>query len=81
MSYQVTGDYDTMVPAIFALVRLIGIVSFLRGICAAASCVGPQSQPGSKSKVMMLIIAGILCVNVTGTVHLVNNIFHVSDQF
>ena len=81
LAYQVNGDYDVMIPAMLAMVRLLGVVCFLRAIFSAVTAVGPHAQPGSKAKVGMLLIAGILCVNITGTVHLINSFFHFSDQF
>lgn len=81
LAYQVQGDYDVMIPAMLAMVRLLGIVCFLRAIFSAVTAVGPHAQPGSKAKVAMLLVAGVLCVNVTGTVHLINSFFQFSDQF
>jgi len=81
LAYQVTGDYDVMVPAMLSMVRLLGVVCFIRAILSSLTAVGPHAQPGAKSKVGMLLVAGLLCVNVTGTLHLLNSFFHFSDQF
>jgi intracellular multiplication protein IcmC len=81
MAYQVTGDYDVMVPAMLSMVRLLGVVCLIRAILCSMTAVGPHAQPGAKSKVGMLLVAGLLCVNVTGTLHLLNSFFHFSDKF
>jgi intracellular multiplication protein IcmC len=81
LAYQVQGDYDVMVPAMLAMVRLLGVISLIRAVLAALNAAGPHAQPGSKSKVALLLIAGAICVNVTGTLHLINSFFHFSDQF
>lgn len=81
LAYEVQSDYDVLVPTMLALVRLIGVLSFLRAILSAVNAVGPNAQPGMKSKVIVLLIAGLLCLNVTGALHLINNIFGFSDQF
>lgn len=80
LAYQVQGDYDVMVPAMLAMVRLLGVISLIRAILAALHAVGPHAQPGSRSKVAMLLIAGVICVNVSGTLHLINTFFHFSNQ-
>lgn len=81
MAYAPTGNYDVMVPAMLAMVRLIGVISIIRAILVASVAVGPQAQPGSKSRAGMLLVAGLLCTNVMGTLHLINSLFHFSDQF
>jgi intracellular multiplication protein IcmC len=81
LAYQVSGDYDVMVPAMLAMVRLLGVISLIRAVLAALTAVGPHAQPGAKSKVALLLIAGAICVNVSGTLHLINSFFHFSDQF
>ena len=79
LAYTVTGDYDVMVPALLSMVRLIGVISFIRAFVSLSNSVGAHTQPGGKTKVIVLILAGLLCVNVTGTLHLINNFFNFSD--
>ena len=81
LAYEVSGGYDVMVPAMLSMVRLLGVISFIRAILSALNAVGPHAQPGSKSKVAVLLVAGIICVNVTGTIHLINSVFQFSSQF
>jgi intracellular multiplication protein IcmC len=77
LAYQVQSDYDVMVPAMLALIRLLGIICFFRAILSAVTAVGPHAQPGSKSKVGVLLFAGILLVNVSGTYDLVRSFFEL----
>lgn len=81
LAYNVQGNYDVMVPAMLAMVRLLGVISFIRAILSSVSAVGPHAQPGAKAKVGVLLVAGVLCTNVTGTLHLINSVFQFSDQF
>lgn len=69
-----TSGWGSLVPPILMLVRLVGVGSFIRGIVMISRCGAQQSQPGQLGKAMMHIFAGILCVHILGTLHLLKNI-------
>lgn len=55
---------------IFMLARIVGIVSFIRGIVLLSRSGGQHNQPGTLGKALIHMVSGILCINIVGTLHL-----------
>ncbi len=78
LQYDTDGEgWDEYVPVIVTFVRLIGVGSFIRGLVLFSRAGGHQSQPGTMSKAIIHIFAGILCVHVIGTTELLKTIFDI----
>ena len=70
-----SNGWAQYVPAVLMLVRLIGIYSFMRGFVMAAKTGSGHAQPGTTGKVLTMLLAGILCVHIMGTIELIESIF------
>ncbi len=70
---QYSGDttgLGAFIPPILMFVRVIGVGSFIRGLVLLARSGDHQGQQGTMGKALIHILAGILCVNIVGTVDL-----------
>lgn len=64
--------YAALVPMI-GLIQVIGLCAFIRGWTLLLRATGEgQSTPGSVGKGVMHIIGGVMAVNITGTIDLIN---------
>ena len=66
------------IPAVLMLVRLVGVYAFMRAFMLAARSGRTQGQPGTVGKVLVNLLAGILCVHVMGTIQLIESILGFS---
>jgi intracellular multiplication protein IcmC len=66
-----TSWYSSIVPLI-GLVQVIGLVAFLRGWLYLMKATGENAPPGNMSKGFIHIIGGVMAVNITGTIDVVN---------
>jgi intracellular multiplication protein IcmC len=78
MAYQNTSHagWGAYLPVIIILIQVIGVTSFVRGIFLISRS-GSQGQQGGGglSKAIIHLFAGVLAVNVVGTVSLFRSIF------
>ncbi|MCX7121376.1 MAG: type IV secretion protein IcmC [Gammaproteobacteria bacterium] len=74
MSYGGSGGSSSLTRPILMFVRIIGVGSFIRGIVMMARAGGQQSQPGTLGKAIVHMFAGILCVNIVGTLSILKDI-------
>ena len=65
------GDFDKYMLPIVMFVRLVGVISFVRGVLMIARLGKEGQQPGTGGKALMHMIGGILCIHIVGTYHLV----------
>lgn len=63
--------YSALTP-IVGLVQVIGLVAFFRGIIILTKACNENSQPGNVSKGLMHILGGVMAVNITGTIDLID---------
>ncbi|MCX7125752.1 MAG: type IV secretion protein IcmC [Gammaproteobacteria bacterium] len=73
------AGYNSLIPPILMLVRLVGVGSFIRGIVILSKTGAGQQQPGTIGKGLMHIFAGILCVHIMGTVDLLDSILGLTN--
>ncbi len=81
MSINTSEDWTGLIGPVLMLVRLLGVVALMRAILMMTKAGGHQGQPGAAGKAAMHLIAGILCVNINGTVDILSNIFDFSNIF
>lgn len=75
MEYQTKGG-DPFGPAkdgAIAIVRVVGYVSFVRGLIMLSHSADQGSQQGGMGKGIMHLIGGILAINVVGTINIISN--------
>ncbi|OGT97952.1 MAG: hypothetical protein A2298_04455 [Gammaproteobacteria bacterium RIFOXYB2_FULL_38_6] len=68
------SGWDQMMSAVAVFVRLIGVGAFIRGWSILAKTGKEGGQPGGIGRGLIHIIAGILCIHIIGTVHLLQYI-------
>lgn len=62
---------DAIVPMI-GLIQIIGMCAFIKGWITIMKATGANAQPGNLSKGFMHVFSGILAINITGTIDVIN---------
>lgn len=76
MRYSGTAvGWDEYIPAILVFIRVVGIVSIIRGIVLISRSGQQNSQPGTIGRALTHLLGGIFLVHILGTVDLVRSIF------
>lgn len=70
-----TGLWNGVVNPLVDLIRLFGLIAFLRGMLILTRLANENPQPGSVGKGMMHITGGILAINIVGTVNVIKATF------
>ena len=70
-----TTSYGQYIKPILMFVRIIGIVSIIRGILLLSRTGEQQSQPGQAGKAGLHILGGLLSVHIMYTIDLLKSIF------
>jgi len=80
MSYNPSpGPYSQAKEGAIALVRVVGYVSFVRGLIVLSHAGSTQSaQPGSIGKGIIHMIGGILAINIVETIRIIGNTLGIS---
>ena len=74
-THQSTGGVDSWESSIIPLVgiiQVIGLFAFIRGWVLVMKATGENAPPGNLSKGIMHVVGGVLAINITGTIDLVN---------
>lgn len=64
--------FASIIP-IISLVQVIGIFAFLRGVIILTKACNENAQPGNIPKGLMHILGGVMAINITGTIDLINS--------
>lgn len=76
LKYPTTsGVWDSIVHPLIDLIRLFGLIAFVRGMLILTRLANESPQPGSVAKGLMHITGGILAVNIVGTVNMIKATF------
>ncbi len=70
-----TTSYGQYITPIIMFVRIIGMVSIIRGILLLSRTGEQQSQPGQAGKAGLHILGGLLSVHIMYTIDLLKSIF------
>jgi intracellular multiplication protein IcmC len=62
---DITGDED-LLNAVVAIVKVVGIVAFIRGMIMLNNVGGQGAQPGTMGKALTHIVGGLLAINMWG---------------
>lgn len=74
-AHKSTGGVDSWESSIIPLVgiiQVIGLFAFIRGWVLVMKATGENAPPGNLSKGIMHVVGGVLAINITGTIDLVN---------
>lgn len=63
--------YSAITPMI-GLIQVIGIVAFLRGWILLVKANNENAPPGNMSKGFLHVVAGVMAINITGTIDVIN---------
>lgn len=77
MAYQNPSDTKQISRSIILLLRLMGVVSFIRGIFSFVKSGHESAQPGMVAKGCMYMIGGVLMVHIVETADIVGSFFGV----
>ena len=76
-----SGDSDQfgmVKEGAIAIVRVIGLISLVKGLVILSRSVGQSVQPGTFSRGLMHVIGGILAINVVGTLKVIGGTLGIS---
>jgi len=75
MQYAPSGadPFGSIKGGAIAIVRVVGYVSFVRGLIMLSHTSQQGSQPGTFGKGFMHIVGGILAINVVETINIIKN--------
>jgi intracellular multiplication protein IcmC len=65
-----TDQYTLFVNACYGIINLIGVIAFMRGLLMLNQAGGERGQPGMFPKAISHMIGGILCINIYGTIQM-----------
>jgi intracellular multiplication protein IcmC len=70
-----SGQYSwfSALKPMIGLIQVIGIFAFLRGCLILTKACNENAQPGNIPKGLMHIFGGILAINITGTIDLIDS--------
>jgi intracellular multiplication protein IcmC len=76
-SWHTTGkaSWDELLQPMLILIRVIGLVAFIRGWTLMLRVSAQNTQPGTAGKAIMHIIGGILAINIVGTISMLEATF------
>ncbi len=66
-----TTNWDAVVNPLLSIVRLFGLIAFVRGWTLLVKLGAEQAQPGTLGKGIMHMLGGVLAMNIVGTINVV----------
>lgn len=72
-----TSWYNALKPMV-GLIQVIGIFAFLRGALILTKACNENAQPGNIPKGLMHALGGVMAINITGTIDLINSTLGLS---
>ena len=70
-----TDDWGMFIKPVLMFLRILGIISIIRGVILLSRLGESQSQPGQGGKAAMHLVGGLLSVHIMYTIELLKNIF------
>ncbi len=71
-SRQGTDTWYSAITPMIGLIQVIGLIAFFRGWVLLVKANKENAQPGNMSKGLMHVIAGVMAINITGTIDMIN---------
>ena len=65
--------WQAIISIVTSLIKLIGLIAFVRGWILMSALGGHSAQPGTFGKAMWHLIGGILAINIIGTTNVIDN--------
>lgn len=70
-----SSSWDSLIEPVVLIVRVVGLISFIRGWVILTRLAQDGAQPGTGGKALTHIIGGVLGINIVGTVEILQNSF------
>ncbi|MCH9770507.1 MAG: type IV secretion protein IcmC [Gammaproteobacteria bacterium] len=67
LAYHATEGWEQLMPPLLLFVRIIGVVSIMRGITYLARTGAIGHQPGTAGRALIHLVAGAMMVHIIGT--------------
>lgn len=76
-SYLSTSNstWDALIQPVIIIIRIIGLIAFIRGWIILGRATSEGAQPGTVGKALTHIIGGVLGINIVGTITVLQNTF------
>lgn len=72
---KASSDWRLALQSVIGLVQVFGLISFIRGWFLLTKITSEQPQPGMTSKGIVHVVAGVLAINITGTIDTIEATF------
>ena len=72
---QDSGNWQAVINPLISVVKLFGLIAFLRGWVMLVKLGYENAQPGVTGKALMHMVGGILAINIVGTINVVKATF------
>ena len=69
------STWDALIQPVIIIVRIIGLIAFIRGWIILGRATSEGAQPGTVGKAFTHIIGGVLGINIVGTITVLQNTF------
>lgn len=67
-----SDSWFTALTPMIGLIQVIGLLAFFRGVIILTKACNENAQPGNVSKGLMHILGGVMAINITGTIDLID---------
>lgn len=65
------SNWDAVINPLISIVRLFGLIAFVRGWTLLVKLGAEQAQPGTFGKGVMHMLGGVLAMNIVGTINVI----------
>ena len=69
------SNWDALMLPVVIIIRIIGLIAFIRGWVILGRATSEGAQPGTIGKALTHIVGGILGINIVGTITILQNTF------
>lgn len=69
------SNWDALIQPVIIMIRIIGLIAFIRGWIILGRAASEGSQPGTVGKALTHIVGGVLGINIVGTITVLQNTF------
>lgn len=70
-----SSTWDALIQPVIIIIRIIGLIAFIRGWVILGRATSEGAQPGTIGKALTHIVGGILGINIVGTITILQNTF------
>ena len=70
-----SSTWDALIQPIIIMIRIIGLIAFIRGWIILGRAASEGAQPGTVGKALTHIVGGVLGINIVGTISILQSTF------